>query len=488
MRKPFSKYISILLAVTFLSVQAAGAQTQPRFQDARIAIWGKGGDPDFHALFGEKSEPDAIGNGLPLREFAKDRKLPLRAPLTDDIAQKLRKAIKLAIRLNLQNIDKIVSENDRRIALQGQTNLAKLQLALEKRSYLFNLIALAEEHYLAGFECPGTLVEPGLQGVVSGLSIEIINRLYSISPELLAQYINHAVFPEKDIVIETLKVDEKDARRNIYTRIQAPIYGEGATKRLGLEIRKLINEKAAISSTEQHFDPGKAIDGAAVSVTPQPEVTKPQTPEELIAEIAESLPVWAEYFKTLIHALAEQPEKIYFFGLDTDIGRLCHQEAQLVQIHKVVRRIQEILPNLITEASKGETLAAKVLEMNGNGQLELCNVFIVAQMFNVQNADVFRKLLEKKEAWITAINDKVPDGVYLPILETATLALMVGQNADRGTILAFYNSIAGVPLTAKKLEKAISSGVIYILPKATKIRTQRRKELYDLSAEVHGNA
>jgi hypothetical protein len=478
MRKPFVKYISIFLAVAFLSIQVDVAQTQPRFQNARIAVWGRGGNPAFHALFGEMSEPDAIGNGLPLHEFVKNRKLPLRISLTDDIAQKLREAIKIAIRLNIQNVDKIVLENDRRIAMQGQVNLAKLQLELKKRSYLFSLIATAEEHYLAGFECPGTLVEPGLRGVVSGLSIETINRLYGISPELLSQYINHAVLPEKDIVVETLKDDGGDPHGNVYARIQAPIYGEGAVKRLDLEIGKLVNEKVAVASMEQR----------AAHAAPQPEVAKPQTPEELIAEITESLPVWAEYFKTLIHALAEQPEKTYYFGLDTDIGRSCHQEAQLVRIHKVVREIREISPNLITEASKGETLAARVLDMNENGQLELRNVFIVAQMSNVQNADVFRKLREKKEAWIIAINDEEPDGVYLPIFETATLALMVGQNADRGTILAFYNSIAGVPLTAEELEKAISLRVIYVLPRAAKIRTQKRRELYDLSAKVHGMA
>ncbi|NQT22579.1 MAG: fructose 1,6-bisphosphatase [Candidatus Omnitrophica bacterium] len=198
--------------------------------------------------------------------------------------------------------------------------------------------------------------------------------------------------------------------------------------------------------------------------------------------IKDELPLRAEYFKAnLIRILTEHPDESFFFGADTDIGK--DQQAQLMPIHKAVREIEGLFPNLITGAADGATLATRIRQLQDDGALKLGNTFIVAQKANLDKG-IFKGMRGKGKAWITAIDDSAP-GVYLPIFEAATLTIMSALKADAGAILDLYNRIADEPMTLDEFRKILSNRLIYLIPKATKVNLRNRRILYELAAQLH---
>lgn len=197
----------------------------------------------------EKSEPGAIGNGTPLVKLSQNN-LPHRLILQKEefrkIALKLHDAIAQAIDIGLANLAKVPPGQQSR-AIEAITNLTNLYNNLEREAYLFNAVVEGPEDYLLGFnrknEC--------------GLSIELINYLYGISPMRLAQYIYHECVPELGMVTE------RDDHRSVYRDIQTAIFGVDEVKALKDNLRLFIDMRIAARTTQKKAEVSEAIDERA---------------------------------------------------------------------------------------------------------------------------------------------------------------------------------------------------------------------------------
>ena len=176
-------------------------------------------------------------------------KLPprLTIPFPDELEvnRKVRKAIGIALKLTLSrevigialkstlsNGEKLSLQNQQR-AKQTVLNMILLQNKLSQGLYLFTADVRGSEDYLLGFNFLAR------DKFAIGLSLELIHRLYDISPTRLAQYIFHECVPEKGIITE------RNDHRTIYNEIQSAIFGEDEVRALRDDLREFIDEKAA---------------------------------------------------------------------------------------------------------------------------------------------------------------------------------------------------------------------------------------------------
>ena len=224
----YVKTISIFLVLTFISGQvyagplnisnnklAASLVTDPDINPARSK-------PVQNDIAG-KVEPGAIGNGVPLIELARG-KLPPKVTLPEEGTAILNEAIGLAIKLSVANQKNVPAIHQQRFK-QAIDNLIDLQNKLKARAYLFNADVRSPEDYLIGFNYKENI----------GLSLELINRLYSISPKRLAQYVFHECVPEKGIITE------RGDHRVVYNEIQSAIFGKDEVVALKKDLRDFIN-------------------------------------------------------------------------------------------------------------------------------------------------------------------------------------------------------------------------------------------------------
>ena len=230
------KGIAFLLILTFLI-----GQTSTSFAYDNLAA-SLATDADINIARSEslqnqvaaKTEPGAIGNGTPLLELAQGNLPPKVTLQGGDVVStdlKLREAISLAIRLGIVNKNKIPAEHRDRFQ-ETLANLIDLQNHLNERTYLFNAYIKNPKDYLLGFNF----------GAYIGLSIELIEKLYSASPKRLAQYIFHECVPEKGIITK------RDDHRVIYREIQSVIFGESEVRGLKKDLQKLIAATLNIDS------------------------------------------------------------------------------------------------------------------------------------------------------------------------------------------------------------------------------------------------
>ncbi|MDP2929515.1 MAG: hypothetical protein Q8O01_05585 [Candidatus Omnitrophota bacterium] len=210
----------------------------------------------------------------------------------------------------------------------------------------------------------------------------------------------------------------------------------------------------------------------------------------LVAQVSEDLPVRAEKFKfNLTKILAENPDQIFFIGIETDIGE--SQKSQIMPIYRAIDEIKDLkdadgkdlFPNLIVRRAKAKDLVSTANDLNKMGKLEFKNAFIGARRVSV-DSKIYDSIKGEGRAWISAIDD-LNAGDYLPVFEAITLNMMAYLNADVTAIKNFYDAISDRPIDPAALQEMIRNRIIYILPKAAKFDAKQLRALYELARQVY---
>lgn len=274
MAKPLliTKVISSVLILAFLSSQVyAEVSSLANNKLAASLVTDSDINPDrskpLQNEIAEKDKPSAIGNGVPLLELAQG-KLPPRLTLSEGgnvtVFQKLHETIMLAIKLSIASQNRVPPQHQVR-AKQALANLITLQQSLSKDAYLYNADVRGSEDYLLGFNFQN----------YRGYSVELISRLYNISPIRLAQYIYHECVPEKGIIIE------RDDHRIVYNEIQSAVFGRDEAIALKNDLRNFIDEKTLPKLDFITTEPGTDENYDYLNGT----VNKITIPFELLTEI-----------------------------------------------------------------------------------------------------------------------------------------------------------------------------------------------------------
>ncbi|MFC1570588.1 hypothetical protein ACFL4E_02270 [Candidatus Omnitrophota bacterium] len=184
----------------------------------------------------QKLEPGAIGNGKPLQDMLRG-KLPQKINLSnvhgqEELLKKIRESIRIAVKLYLENSDKLPMEHWKRARIASHA-LIDFNHELSQTIHLFYAPVIDSENYLLGFNH---------QGIV-GLEKNLVESLYKESPVRLAQYIFHECIPEHlKIAQDASEIDRTD-HREIYTEIQSAIFGEEEVAALKKDLRSYITNK-----------------------------------------------------------------------------------------------------------------------------------------------------------------------------------------------------------------------------------------------------
>lgn len=239
----FIRAISIILVSAFITSQVSASHISSNCSSYTLAasvVSDQNINPERSDVvrndIAKKAEPGAIGNGAALMNLVIG-KLPPRTTLSSDdfdrIAVKLNPAITSAIWLSVAKEKNIPPKHQKRFK-QALDNLIDLQNRLKTKAYLFNADIRAPEDYLVGFNFNEKI----------GLSLELIDRLHSISTTRLAQYIFHECVPEKGIIIGM------DDHRVVYEEIQSVVFGEDEVLALKKDLRGFINGEVAGKASE----------------------------------------------------------------------------------------------------------------------------------------------------------------------------------------------------------------------------------------------
>jgi hypothetical protein len=245
----FIKAISILLVLTFVTGQVSASQVLSTCSGDTLAassvidsdINSPRSKPIQNEIAG-KIEPGAIGNGVPLMMLAQGM-LPDRIAMQKKFDKKLREVINCALKLYTAKKNSAPQKHFRRLQ-QTANNLVWLTNNLDDKVYLYSARVTSEEDYLLGFNHEGKI----------GLSVELIDKLYSISTKRLAQYVFRVCVPEKGIITE------RDDHRTVYDEILSAIFGKEEVLALGENLQRLIDEKADESTRRTR--PGKSPEDA----------------------------------------------------------------------------------------------------------------------------------------------------------------------------------------------------------------------------------
>jgi hypothetical protein len=254
----FARIACTILAITFITGQVFAGQISSNPSNNTLA-GSVVSDPDINPArsgpvrndIAGKAEPGAIGNGAPLMELAQGKLPPrLTIPFPDELEEvnrKVHEAIRLALKLTLSNGEKLSLQNQQR-AKQTVLNMILLQNKLSQGLYLFTADIRGPEDYLLGFN----LLSQDKFAV--GLSFELIDRLYSISPLRLAQYIFHECVPERGIITE------RDDHRAVYNEIQSAIFGQDEVFALKKDLRGFIDQILQVKQgTRKIEESGKSV-------------------------------------------------------------------------------------------------------------------------------------------------------------------------------------------------------------------------------------
>lgn len=206
--------------------------------------------------------------------------------------------------------------------------------------------------------------------------------------------------------------------------------------------------------------------------------------------VEKDLPLNARIFKTnLIKILTEHKDRIFFIGIETDIGEA--QKAQMMPVYKAIDQIENmtdsngkrLFPNLLVRRANARDIVEIVQDLNERGNLDLNNVFIGARKTSVDE-NTYDSIKGEGRAWISAIDDSSA-GDYIPVFEAITLNMLAYLNADLSAIKNFYDAISDKPIEPGVLQDMIRKRIIYILPRATKFDTKQLRELYELAYQIY---
>jgi len=241
------KVIAVVLAITFSSGQLSAVQLSTDSSNNNLGpsialdtdINPARSKPVQNDISGAL-EPGAIGNGVPLLELAQGKPLPQRiTDWTTELELKYGKRdefynkIAISIDCALGAIKwaslfrRIPGEHSQRVR-DTVENLVALRDNLSKLCYLFNADIRSKEDYLIGFNRDGYF----------GYSVELIDRLYDISPKRLAQYLFHECVPEEG------PVTDRAFHRTVYDVIQHAVFRGREVADLKSDFRGFIDEKA----------------------------------------------------------------------------------------------------------------------------------------------------------------------------------------------------------------------------------------------------
>lgn len=245
MRKSMIRFVSLILALTFITGQVQAGEISSSYS-LGIGELTPGRDASIKDGSARLAKPDAIANGELLREMLNwktELDLPARISLKEgtETERRLRETIQLALGLSKTNKDAVVKKypQHKKTVEDAHKELLDLGTNLKERIWLHNAAIKAPKNYRLGFRF----------NRYKGLTIELVDYLYNISPKLLAQYIYRESVPEKDVTIKIIKRDGRDAHRTIYTEIEGGIFGEPAIEAFRKGLRDLINEKVGGNQT-----------------------------------------------------------------------------------------------------------------------------------------------------------------------------------------------------------------------------------------------
>ena len=218
MKNVLRKTTSIFLVTVFLTGQISASFASDHLAASLVSDsdLAPGRSARIKNDMAREAEPEAIGNGAPLLNLIKHG-LPEQVPFSDKpsivlATHKIREAVDIALKLHIRNRGNIPSQHRSR-AEGALANLISLQDYLSQKLHFFNALAEGPEDYLLGFNFQGKI----------GLSPELVDELYAISPDRLAQYIYHECVPEETIVKADSKIDRGN-HRAIHIRRSRPPY------------------------------------------------------------------------------------------------------------------------------------------------------------------------------------------------------------------------------------------------------------------------
>ncbi len=223
-----------------------------------------------------------------------------------------------------------------------------------------------------------------------------------------------------------------------------------------------------------------------VDVNPEDMIRRRST-EEFAARFSEDLQGRNTDFRdSLLRILTENKEKLFFIGIENDIGKT--QKAQMMPVWKAISQIEsmtdasgkKLFPNLVVKRASARDLVSQIHGLRSNGTLALNRAFLVARK---ESVDV--KMFESIDgSWISAIDDSEA-GDYLPVFEALTLSMMAYLNTDLNKIKSLYDAIADSPIDLAALQDMLKKRIILILPKATKFDSTELRRLYELAAQIY---
>lgn len=259
MKKQTIRLISLILTLTFISTQALAIGPLDKDIDSASSLSPSLISDDMMPGRSEAGKskaageggPGAIGNGPALINLVLDRNLPPKAKLTPaewkDLENKIKPAMQLAVSLYETGKSKIANHALQVIA--GQTaesvRAAGLHKNLASHVYPFYAVRDGVENYLLGFSLDLFNREEKV-----GLAVDFIRWLYNVryknDPKTAlrrtAQYIFHEFTPERTVISHNRATIDRTEHRNIYERIQGPIFGEDERWALGEDFRAFIDE------------------------------------------------------------------------------------------------------------------------------------------------------------------------------------------------------------------------------------------------------
>jgi len=247
--KTLLRVISLLLTITFFTGQISNAYAYENLGASLLSDGTLNPDrtEDGRNDISHKLEPGAVGDGRPLVALSQG-KLPARVKLEDSaqkrlINKKINEAIEIALKAYLSKKDEIPQEHRKRTKKASQ-RLVSLNAKLSKHLYLFDAVIELPKYYTEGPECENYLVGFNHESKNwTGLSVELIDYLYDISPKRLAQYVYHECVPEHiKHVTNRYDLDRED-HRIIYREIQSVIFGDEEVKALGQDLRNFVERK-----------------------------------------------------------------------------------------------------------------------------------------------------------------------------------------------------------------------------------------------------
>ncbi len=338
---------TILLALVLIF---SIGQIQPSFAYENLSGWLATDDNpmrDTQNEIAKEFEPGAIGNGRPLVKLLREGisgipKLEIKDKNhIASIHAKLRESTEIAIWLYLSHQADVPVKHQER-AEKTLQEMFQFKQNLSSKLHLFNMVVEDSENYLLGFNHEGTV----------GLSIELIDILYTMSPSLLGQYIFHESIPEHFKIPHSdgEEVDRED-HRVVYNEIQVPIFDENDVRRLGQIFRSLINNpeniparvevgqkfQRAKEAASEHLRPKSIEELEKIYMVRRAMLLRTASAKSAKQDVPDEQGIAAQ----ILSLIGEAPSNtLVVVGIDTD-------GIESAQVNKIIRGLRDLsAPNV----------------------------------------------------------------------------------------------------------------------------------------------